>query len=269
MQERICCLVLILVLPVAGVIITAVSAVNRKPEYHEELKEYLPKPKSLSAAAKSAGAVDRNAVSFYDILLTGDSHTKRSILLDILKGSAHRYIKQLKAALDDLDTETSHYASVALVEIKRKYDNTLIALNERLASDPDDVTAAEEYAGIIKSYVSSKILDPGNENRLKKNYIRTIKRFLDKGDKSLPVGYYTLLCDYLIDAGEVKPAGEYALKAISLFPENEEPYFELMKVYYRLGDTVRFAEAFDYLKRSSVMISKEGLSRIRFFSGRY
>ncbi len=219
--------------------------------------------------ATSAESVNRNAVSFYDILLTADNYTKRSVLLDIFRGKPHHYIKQLKAALDDFDTETSHYASVALVEIKRKYDNRLIALGDKLKVSPDDLSAACEYADIVKNYIGSKILDAGNENRLKQNYIRVMEKYLENGEKRMPVEYYTELADYVLGSGDYEKAASQAVKTIELFPDDERPYFMLMKVYYEAKEREKFAAVLEKLKKSDINISRDGLSKVRYFSGKY
>jgi len=212
---------------------------------------------------------DMNIVPIEEVLLINDNKTKREILFDIFKGNAENYKKELKLALNDPDTETSHYASVALTEIKRKYDNTLIRLKKLIESNPDDLAIKSEYASFLNKYINSGTLDEINKRKFIKVYTEIISEFLDRGDRSIKPELYNMLIEYILQRGNYAKAEEMGFKFLNLFPENEMPYFKLMEVYYRQGEADKLKSIIEKLKNSSVILSKKGLLSLRYFLGKY
>ena len=93
---------------------------------------------------------DLHTASLTDILLFEDVATRRDAVMRIFSSDSLQYVKELKKALSDPDTEVSHYASSALTEIKRKFDNSVIELSKLVQEDESVLQNKLSYA---KTYV--------------------------------------------------------------------------------------------------------------------
>src|SRR4051812_19179699 len=73
-----------------------------------------------------------NFVPIQDALLLNDNQTKRKLLIHSLKENSIQNTSILTNALQNEDTETSHYAATAIMEMKRKLQNSLQEFAEKL-----------------------------------------------------------------------------------------------------------------------------------------
>lgn len=61
-----------------------------------------------------------NLIPMEEALLINNYHTIRKMILGIISDDMGRYPQVLKNALSNKDSETSHYAATAIVELRRK-----------------------------------------------------------------------------------------------------------------------------------------------------
>jgi len=111
-----------------------------------------------------------NIVPLEDSLIFNEDKIKRSYLIHILKKDFVSHIKGLKKALENDDTETSHYAAAALMEIKNQFELMIQSAGKRYERDKDDVSVLQEYIDILKKYLNSDVPD-------KVDYFRYLKEY--------------------------------------------------------------------------------------------
>jgi tetratricopeptide (TPR) repeat protein len=206
-------------------------------------------------------------VPLEEVLLINDASVKRKVLLEIFKTSPERYVRNLKSAMNDPDTETSHYASAALMEIKRKYVNSLIKMGETLKENPEDMESSREYAELLYKYISSGILETQNLQRYKEEFVAIAGRLLSQEDRNLNPNLYAALISAAYETGQEEASYRMAEQLLSLYPDSETSYFAQMKLFYQSGRMDDLRITLQMLKNSSVILSKDGLSMIRFFIG--
>ena len=100
-----------------------------------------------------------NVVSIEEALIISGTQDKRRVILDVLKEDSNRSITMLANALEDEDSETSHYAASMLADVKSDFKVTVQQMNERLQQFPNDEEIILLILNYINGFIEKKILD--------------------------------------------------------------------------------------------------------------
>ncbi|WP_346234962.1 hypothetical protein MKY04_19045 [Lysinibacillus telephonicus] len=206
---------------------------------------------------------ETSIVPMKDALLLNDHQTKRKMLLDILKNDTFHHIGILQSALENDDTETSHYAATAIQDIKGKLQNSIRQLEYQIEKQPDDVDVLISFSQVIKQYLNTGYLD----ERTKKQYSYRYSQILGKVIEAVPQEkkYYIEKINCDLQLGELETAEKYSQLFLKFCANEEEAYFMAMKLYYSLKNQMKFKEVLQMLRDSSVRLSPQGLNKIRFW----
>lgn len=197
-----------------------------------------------------------------ETLVLNDTKVKKEILITILREDKTKYIESLKEALKDPDVEASHYAAVALVDIKDNYNK---ALEETARAQYKSKESLEAYVRVLERSIKSGLNDVTQQERLERNYVDVLKRLLNT-DKRAPF-FYQELIGQLMQNYKYEEAYTYCEAFKKEFPRNEEAYFCLINYYYEKRDKNNLEKAIRELRQGDVVLSREGLNNIRFWIG--
>ena len=136
LQDSIYKFAVIFFIPVLGFLILGISAIIRRyiKKSDEELDEFL---RSVHGGEHiyHEEAIDFeneiNTIPMEDSLEFSDNKTKRAYLIYILKKDFTGHVKSLQKALRSDDSETSHYAAAALMEIRKEFEVMLQNAGEK------------------------------------------------------------------------------------------------------------------------------------------
>lgn len=98
-----------------------------------------------------------------DVLETGTPVQRRRLLLSVLHSGARPFVRSLKTAGVNDDTEVVHYAVTALVELRSEYAQKLADMEEKYTASPSDVGIISEYAALDEEYIRSGIPEAGEK----------------------------------------------------------------------------------------------------------
>ncbi|WP_138494565.1 hypothetical protein [Paenibacillus pinistramenti] len=205
-----------------------------------------------------------NVVPLEEALLVGDLGTRRRTMIDLLNQDATDYLEVLRLAVANEDTETSHYAVSALVELKRKLNRSLQELSVRYETSRSDAEFLEGYSEVLRNYIRSGFLDAGTLQRLKYTLAEVLQSRIDADPVAFTV--YEEKADIELELGNFAAAEHAALQYADRFPDREEPYLLLMNLYYTSRSPELFRNALLRLKQSGARLSSEGLKSVRFWS---
>ncbi|WP_141228383.1 tetratricopeptide repeat protein [Anaeromicrobium sediminis] len=206
-----------------------------------------------------------NTISMEDALIYNTNKEKRQLLLDVLKGDYSQNISILKSALNDEDSETSHYAASALMRIKGELDKDLQLKEVQYEKNKDSIETIKEYIEIVKKYMESGLLDQFTHYKYRSIYLNLLKLILSKEQSPL---YYEEKIHYEIKVGNYEEAREYCESYLNEFGLEEGPYLSYIKLYYNLGDYKKLYESINSLRNSSIRLSPKGLKILRFWMER-
>lgn len=262
-QERFCHIVLAFTLPVVGLITVLIlnymkkeiiKEIDNTDEIIEEPPLFFYKPGEIRKT---------DIIPLEDALLMNDTAIKRKQLLNIAKDDILPFIDSLHLALEDEDSETSHYAATAITNIKKKLDVELQKKEVEYEQDKDNLDYTKEYYSILDTYLRSKLMDFSERKIKLYTYIEILKKLIDNdaGDE-----YYTKIIDAFYESNSLNDVERYCLDFLEKY-NNETAFLSCLKYYYITKNKERFDEVLAQLRSSAIKLSNGGINIIRFWLG--
>jgi hypothetical protein len=205
---------------------------------------------------------DQNIVPLEEAILLGNVGTKRKLLINALKGDLLDNLDILNAALEDKDTETSHYASSAILQIRGKLMLTLQELDVKYEKNKG-LEVLWSYASALKKCLASKVLDSKAHRKYEYIYVQVLEEILIEDQSN--ASYFEEKINYEIKLKNYDQAKRYCSLFHQYFPMSELPFFISMKLFYETGNKKELLEELNRLKESPIKLSHQGLLKLRFW----
>ncbi|UKS25796.1 hypothetical protein LOZ80_30225 [Paenibacillus sp. HWE-109] len=263
-------LAILVLLPFAGALMLAFSSLTLRRKSQKAFSSF--SDEDISPQTSSLGIYNRidvkkeiNIVPIEEALLLNDTSTKRRMLIDALKNDSIEYIGILQKALENEDTETSHYAATAVLEIKRKLMLTKQKFAVQYEENKLDLETLIPYVNVLKSYLTSGFLDERTLIKTKHTYSQVLESLLSVYTEEESYFVDKIECD--LEIGNVDKARSMCVTFHQAHPNSEAPYLVSMKTHYTLRNNERFQESLNGLKNSPIRLSNQALNIVRFWSG--
>jgi len=261
---------IIFFLPAAGLLFFIVWAIlnkipNRSDSIVDSYLKYIREKKHIYYEEVVDFEKEINTVPLEDSLNYSDNKSKRAYLIYILKKDFISHIKGLKKAIKSQDTETSHYAASALMEIKKQFEILMANVGEKYKNDKDNIGVIQEYAGTLKKYLKSGIADKIDYYNYLEKYSEILSELLSRHIKDEVYFVDKINCD--LELRDYESAEYFGKKFFEYFPNSEKPYLALMKVYFLSRNTKSFANVSKVLKHRKIGLTEYGESVIKFWEG--
>ncbi|MEN8698507.1 hypothetical protein [Bacillus infantis] len=204
-----------------------------------------------------------NLIPYQEALLSSDNHLKRSMLIDSLKNGDNN-IGILTKAIKSEDSETSHYAATAIMEIQKKYIASLQSSIKRLGENPSDYEAMDSYAQTLKKYIESGLLDKETMMHYRHQLSSLLEGLLNS---PLSCKYYyveKINCD--LELGKNDQMEYYSQLFLESYPYDEQAYITALKVYYAAGNLNKLNDVLEKLRRTPIQLSPKGFRALHFWS---
>ncbi|MGN7476635.1 hypothetical protein ACTHOQ_02175 [Solibacillus silvestris] len=218
---------------------------------------------------KSESKIERdeelNVVSIEEALLVNDYATRRKILIDVLKEDAMKFIDVLKTAVTNDDTETSHYAVTAVVEVKRELTNLMQKLAVEYSKNPQNTEIAQAYGDIIKEYLRSGFLDAQSTKKYQVTYIEILQKIIENDAAAEDAFIEKIHMELAIQ--DTIAAEQTAMAFKERFPNSEQAYLTAMKIFFETFAADKLQQELQLLKASPITLSNEALNYVRYWSG--
>lgn len=206
-----------------------------------------------------------STIPIEEALVINDESVRRKVLIDVLKDDAFQYIDVLKTAVVNEDTETSHYAVTAVIEIKRNLTLLMQKLEVEYSQNRDNSTLAQTYATIIKEYLNSGFLDQQSTKRYQVQYISLMGQIIKNGDATEETFIEKIQMEL---AFQDLMAAEQTVKLFKQqFHLNEQAYLLAMKLYFETFAFEKLRQEIDALKAAPITLSHEAINYVRYWSG--
>jgi hypothetical protein len=204
-----------------------------------------------------------NFIPFQDALLSSDNYLKRSMLIDSLKNGDNN-IGILTKAIKSDDSETSHYAATAIMEIQKKYIASLQYSIKRIEENPLDYEAMDDYAKTLKKYIESGLLDKETKLHYREQLSSLLEDLLNSPLKCRQYYVEKIHCD--LELGRSDKTEYYSQLFLEYYPYDEQAYMTAMKVYYTAGNLHKLNDVLDTLRRTPIQLSPKGFKALHFWS---
>lgn len=203
-------------------------------------------------------------VSIEEALIISDFTTRRRVMLDLLKQDAMKYLDILQTAVMNDDTETSHYAVTAVIEVKRELSLLLQKLSVEFSQNPQDPHIAETYVQVIKEYLRSGFLDKQSTKNYRMTFIQVIQTIIENNQATEEL--YKEKINMEMTLGELQVAEKTALLFKEQYPLSEKPYLQLLGIYCELKSASKFRNVLDNLKTAPITLTNDALVTVRYWS---
>jgi hypothetical protein len=287
-QDSVYKFIVVFFIPVFGFLFLLISAIIRKTvkKSGEELEDFL---RSVSGGKHiyHEEAIDFekeiNTVPLEDSLEFSDNKTKRAYLIYILKKDFTGHVKSLKKAIKSNDSETSHYAAAALMEIRKEFEIMLQNAEEKYigakkastgmsiengdAEVPSDdlETVSQEYAAVLRKYLRSNIADRVDYYDYMGKYSEILESLIDK-DKSNQQNFIDKI-SIEIKLDDMQGAFEYCKLFAKYHPESENAYLSFLRLFYATKDYISFNKVVSLIKEKKIPLSEKSLNQLAFWEG--
>jgi hypothetical protein len=210
---------------------------------------------------------EMNIVSFNEIMQVGLKEEKRALLLNVIKDDLVDNASFIKSAMGDTDSETTHYAASATMQIYTKLRAAIQALETKFQLNPNDASVMLELLSAISDYILSGVLTKRDNDFYCNKYIRTFNLLKQYAPDLLTCDAYLKQADFQFSSFDVHKSILTAIEARDHF-DIEDAHLKLLELYYKTGNQSKYNEAFDAFKKSKLTVSNKGLELIRFWSKR-
>lgn len=206
-----------------------------------------------------------NLVPMEEAIMIDDKENLRQLLLTVLRGDVSKSISAVSKALNSSDSEASHYAASAIMDIMNDFQNTLQKFHAQLEANPDD----REVNQLFIEYLIKML----NANFLSDLEIKTYVYMLQsncetvyqKDPTILHPEYYTSVVNLLMRIGDIQTASQWVGRLQQNYPDNMEMYRCALHFYFDIKDKNSFFHYLNQLKKSDISIDKDLLELIRVF----
>ncbi|WLR54470.1 hypothetical protein LC048_18850 [Mesobacillus subterraneus] len=201
-----------------------------------------------------------DVIPLADALLLNEDQKKRQMLIRLLKDYSIDHLSILKKALENEDSETTHYAAAAIQEMKRKLETSLQTLEYEAGQNPDDLDILSAYSKALSEYIKSGLF----EERMNMRYMYQYNDCLEKLIQLEPEAklHHIAKIENELELKDYDSAKSDAKRFLKYFPDEEESYFSMMKVYYILNDRESFEKTINKLREFNSQTISSGTGEI-------
>lgn len=208
---------------------------------------------------------DINIAPMQESLMVSDVKRRRKLLLDVLKKDIRRSLGSIAIALNNPDSETSHYAASVIMDVLSEFRGNVQNMFVKLKADPEDFDLGALLLDYIHEVVRQEVLT-GEEKR---SYVYMEDEIGDMMYRHAPErieGWqYKRLMDDLVSAEDYPLAEKWSRRALKYRDYQLDTYMGCMKLYYTYGDRDQFLQCLRQLKSSGIVVDKTTMELIRMF----
>lgn len=206
-------------------------------------------------AAKTAPGVDVLQLDNYD-------ERRRMVMNTLRQSDTADYMDVLRRALVNEDRETSHYASVVIMDLQERMQRQLVAVERRLREDPDNPDALYALEEELYSIIRSEVIDENSLPRYYNRYIQVSDELLAQASPSAECFHRRIKVD--LKTHDSTHAKETAERFLTSNPDSEDAVVDMINVCVQLNDRAELDKLLDNLGSMPVVLTERSLQYIRY-----
>lgn len=260
---------IVVTLPVIGWFLLFVWKKNNNAQSYQEFSDYIDKQQNEHRYYRDTfNPIEKdrelNIIPLEEALVINNFTDRRRTLIEVLKQDTLKYMEKLQHAISNDDTETSHYAVSAIMEIKSKLLTSIQELEVKYEQSNVDKEISESYIEVLDKYLNSGLLDPRTKRKYQFTYLSVLKNYLEVITPK--EHYYEEKLRMELELGIYTEAEQTANEYVEEFPKSEKAYLSLLKYYYVVKSNDNFFSAIEKIKLAPIKLSNEGITILRFWT---
>ncbi|MCQ6562657.1 hypothetical protein [Paenibacillus mendelii] len=218
----------------------------------------------LGIYSKMETQKELDVLSIEEALLVSEHNTRRKVMIDVLKQDAINYLEILQTAVSNEDTETSHYAVSAIMEVKRKLTLSLQELSVQYENNKSDEHVLRAYTEVLKGYLRSGFLDERTLRKYKFIYLGVLEQYTEISQNAREA--FVDKVDMELELERYAEAEETCRVFEQKYPHVENVYLCYLKVYFTIKSAEKLQHTLLMIKKSPLKLSNHALTMVRFWS---
>jgi len=210
--------------------------------------------------------IEINYVPIEDALAFSDIASVRRLIIDVLKNHDRQAARGIAGAINNTDTEVSHYAATAVLDILSDFRFQLQKLLDTLEGDPEDFRTNLEAFEYIHQMLAQNIMK--DDERRTTIYIagEVAENLFQRNFSYMKEEHFLQMTDLLLLVGDTQAAGIWVERAWRYYPDTLFAYKARLHLYFAQSKAAEFLSCLEEIKRSDVTVDKEILDLIRIYA---
>lgn len=267
LQKGAFCLVLCLALPGAGVLLFCLCdrPARARPADHSEFyrgREF--SPDDLRRLQRPDMQAETDRVPMEEALLVSDLTYRREMVMGLLDARDPLVcLPALRRALANEDGETSHYASVAIMELRRKLHQQLDEAEAHWRQAPRDAAACARLEELLYRVIRTDLFDQDVRRRLLRRHTALTDRMLRADPPSEACLHHRIRTE--LQQGHLAPAQRLCTRYLKAYPHSEQAVRDQMEVCVQAKNGTGLQKFLRGLRDRPVLLSASTLAWVRAF----
>ena len=207
-----------------------------------------------------------NLIPMEEAIMINDKENLRNLLLTVLRGDVKKSINAVTKALNSSDSEASHYAASAIMDIMNEFQKTLQKFYAQMDAEPDDTEVMVLYINYLSEMLGAGFLSEPEEKTYIYSLQKVCERLFHADQTQLKPMHYTALISLLTKINDLQSSELWIQRFTTNYPDHIEMYRCALHHYFSIKDKIHFFEYMDRLKHSNIPIDYDMLELIRTFS---
>lgn len=204
----------------------------------------------------------KTLISLEEALLLEDPMLRRQLMKNLVQENPSDFIAVLRRSCLSEDTEVSHYASAALMQIQNDYE---VSVQKEAANMLKMKTSDSQKAYIttLDQYIKSGLL-PENAERIQRRHLDTaLTDYLATG--AFDYQYCVIAVDNALELGLFEKAFQWLVEAQETWPDDETLFLSKLKYYYLEQNVAALRAEISRAEATHVYLSPDTRSVIAFW----
>lgn len=207
-----------------------------------------------------------NLIPMEEAIMINDKENLRNLLLTVLRGDVKKSINAVTKALNSSDSEASHYAASAIMDIMNEFQKTLQKFYAQMGADPNDTEVMVLYINYLSEMLGAGFLSELEEKTYIYSLQKVCERLFHADPTQLNPMHYTALISLLTKINDLQSSELWIQRFTTNYPDHIEMYRCALHHYFSIKDKIHFFEYMNRLKHSNIPIDNDMLELIRTFS---
>ena len=207
-----------------------------------------------------------NLIPMEEAIMINDKENLRNLLLTVLRGDVKKSINAVTKALNSSDSEASHYAASAIMDIMNEFQKTLQKFYAQMDADPNDTEVMVLYINYLSEMLGAGFLSELEEKTYIYSLQKVCERLFHADPTQLNPMHYTALISLLTKINALQRSELWIQRFTTNYPDHIEMYRCALHHYFSIKDKIHFFDYMNRLKHSNIPIDNDMLELIRTFS---
>lgn len=209
--------------------------------------------------------VEMNFVPLEDAVAFADIADLRRLLINILKSGDREMLASVSRAINNPDTEVSHYSAAAVLDTLSDFRISLHEYTARLKAEPDDAKTNVFILEYTYQMLRMNVMTPEEQESTIRIENEIVENLFHYNLWYMKDEYYLWIVDLLISIRDFGGAELWVGRAMQYQRGQLSAYKARLHLYYAKKDSPAFFSCIAELESANVPVDKELLDLIRAY----